>query len=823
VRQGIPPNRLFLRASTLLAWLLLCLHSPPSLPAEAHFDIPAQPVNDALTLFAAQAGVSLLFPFNAVGNIVTQRLYGTYTVDQALKILLKGTGLTASVERQVQVVIRADANRRMVSPAPPAAPANRFTAQETAGEIVVTARRREESLQDVPISVTAIGGAELELRNIGNISDINTFLPNVSIRGGGTSAGSEGQFVIRGIPGVARYVDGVVQRAAEGSLINVVELERVEVLRGPQGTLFGKNAIGGAIQYVTRRPSDSPAARLRATFGSFSRRDFVASVDMPLPGNVFTQLTAASLRRDGYVRSDLVPTAYGEQNNDLMRAQLLWRPAENFEALIAVDRSEIDERQQANVLYDVIDSHALVRAYNTAGLPFTDAIHAHGGRQEYRNRSTYTGTGNLWSSRSFSMNLDWRITDRIRLRSVTGARTYRWGNYQDLDASEYAFFEQWYFRKGAELSQEIQLQGNSRSFDWTVGAYYGREQRDNLALRWQYEEVSPRPRSDITQTDAVDLAVFGEGTLRLSRQWAVTVGLRYSTEDFASAVFETPGGRPAWQSISTSLSLGAPVGQRTTARFSSLTPRLTVEYDWNDSVMSYLTYAEGFNGGGINGGAPVNGEFISFDEEMLSQYEIGMRSSPWGGKLRLNASYFHGFWDEIQLGQILVPGLVTTRNTGAARIRGIEVDSTWKLTPQLVVNLSGALLDTRYTRLVNTTTVRLDTKFALAPERSFAIGATYEWPLQSGASLRLRTDYGWVDTHVTTDDYRLQKPQKAYGLLNGRLTYTSASGQWETALFVTNLTDEWYQLGGFSASFGGVDQGVPSRPRESGVDFSFRF
>lgn len=802
------------------------LQGPLAWPSEARFDIPSQPASSALTLFAEQAGVSLLFPYEDAGNVVTQPLHGTYSVERALQILLEGTGLSASVERQIQVVIRRNSTdpQSRGSREDGAQPRPVRSLQEDMfGEIVVTARRREESLQDVPISVSALGAAELKLRNIGNVSDLNAFVPNVSIRGGGTSGGSEGQFVIRGIPGVARYVDGVVQRAAEGSLINVVELERVEILRGPQGTLFGKNAIGGAIQYVTRRPAETAGARIQATVGSFDRRDLVASVDLPLGSNVFSQLTVADLKRDGYVKSDTVPVRYGDQNNDVIRLQLLWRPSSTFRAVASLDRSEIDEHQQANVLYDVIEQQNLVADYNAAGLVFTDEIHAHGGREEYRNRSSYTGIGNLWQSDSFSLNIDWDATEHIRFRSITGGRSYRWGNYQDLDASEYAFFEQWFYRKGDEFSQELQMQYSGLGFDWTVGAYYGREARDNLALRWQYEEVSPRPRSDVTTTGTTDLAVFGEGTFRFSTHWALTAGMRYSAEDYESAVFETAAGRPPWQRISTDLTHGTPIDRRTTASFSSLTPRLTLEYDWPDAIMMYLTYAEGFNGGGINGGAPINGEFIAFDEETLSQFELGLRSRLLGDALRVNASYFLGYWDDIQIGEVLVPGQITTRNTGAARIRGVEVDATWRLATHFIFNLSAAWLDARYTKLGNTTTVRTDTQFALAPEFSFAVGATYERPLKSGATLKFRSDYGWVDAHVTIDDYRLQKKQDAYGLLNGRLVYSPASERWEAALFATNLTNEWYQLGGFSASLGGVDQGVPSRPREWGLSLSTRF
>jgi len=187
-------------------------------------------------------------------------------------------------------------------------------------EIVVTARRREENLQEVPVAITAFSAEELELRSIENVEDLQVLLPNVDIRGNGTSGGNQGNMAIRGIPGVARYIDGIALSGNQGSLENVVELERIEVLRGPQGTYFGKNAIGGAIQYVTQKPQEEFGARIKATLGEFNRTDIVANVDIPLSDTVLTKVTAASLNRDGYVDSVTIDESYGEIDNTIVRA-----------------------------------------------------------------------------------------------------------------------------------------------------------------------------------------------------------------------------------------------------------------------------------------------------------------------------------------------------------------------------------------------------------------------------------------------------------------------------------------------------------------------
>ena len=188
-------------------------------------------------------------------------------------------------------------------------------------EIIVTARMREEFIQDVPISITAFDSQSIEQRSIENVLDLNVLLPNVNIRGGGTSGRSSGQFVIRGIPGVARYIDGVPQHAPQGALFDILELERIEVLRGPQGTLFGKNALSGAIQYITRKPEQEFSARLKFTGGNLERRDAVAIVDLPLTDTLFSKFTVASLNRGGYVSTAVPGFKHGNSKNDVFRGR----------------------------------------------------------------------------------------------------------------------------------------------------------------------------------------------------------------------------------------------------------------------------------------------------------------------------------------------------------------------------------------------------------------------------------------------------------------------------------------------------------------------
>jgi iron complex outermembrane recepter protein len=581
--------------------------------------------------------------------------------------------------------------------------------------------------------------------------------------------------------------------------------------------------MGGAIQYVTQSPQDVFGARIRATAGSFQRRDVIANVDIPLTDTFLTKITAAQMRRDGYVNTNAGPgVKYGDENDSILRLQAQWLPSPDFTADFSITSTQRTPRYHAaNVLYRVVEGQGAVMGYNAQGFPFTSELYAFGGREEYFNSSTYAGPGSLWDAVNANLNLTWDINDSMTFRSITGGRDFDWAHLNDMDGSDFAFFEQYRYQEGEELSQEFQLQGDTDNLTWTVGLYYSKDESMMRRVDWQYEEINPRPTNNITYSKREDQAIFAEGTYTISEQWRVTAGLRYSEEDFENAFYIPAEARPPHQVLTNSLEIGSLV-QANAAKFDAVTARLSVQYDWTDNIMTYVTYSEGFNGGGVNG-SPINGEFIPYDGERLEQFEVGLRSDLLDGSLRLNAAYFFGVWGDIQVGEVIVPGIITTQNAGEAEVEGFEVDAIWAATENLRINFSIGWLDTTYTELGNTTTIALNSSFPLAPELTYSIGATYDWQLDSGAVVTLRGDYGWTDEFVTNQDVRLQRVNESYGLLGARLVYRSRDDNWDLALHGSNLTDEYYQLGGFSATLGGIDQGVVARPREIGVTLNMRF
>ncbi|MFL2840298.1 MAG: TonB-dependent receptor [Pseudohongiellaceae bacterium] len=695
-------------------------------------------------------------------------------------------------------------------------------AQGSIEEIVVTAQRREQAIQDVPISITAFSQEDLEVRGVENVDQLDLLLPNVMIRGGGTTGPTDGNFTMRGVPGVARYLDGVAQIGMKGSLPPVVELERIEVLKGPQGTLFGKGAMGGAISYVSVAPADEFGARIRASVGNYNQRQLGANIDIPITPDFLTKISYYSNQKDGYVQSGISNVQHGDESDNVVRLDAVWNVSPNFSAKFDITQTLRDPAHpSADVLYDVNDDQFWVKKYNEAGLVFTDASDAFGMREEYRNSSNFAGPGWKYDSTSYNLTLEFDLSDTLSLRTITGHREYKSEALADLDASHWQFFEIWTASLVEEYSQEVQLASDGDRLDWVVGFYLNDYDATFRRFDWQFADHTPRITNWITESKTQDTAVFFQATYDLSDQLDLTVGGRYTEEDFEGGQWAAVEDIPKWPNTTYTFRKGA-VRSSSAAGFYSFTPRVSLTYDYSDNVMAYVTYSEGFGAGGVNTTA-VNGEFTPYSGETLLQYEVGLRSMLFDNSLRFNLSYFNGTWEDMQVGEALVPGRIVRTNAGEAEMSGVELDTLWAVSDNFTVNLSLGFLDTEYTELGTTQTIKLDSKFAFAPEFQGTIGGQYDYLRPNGSVWSYRLDYGWTGKYVTIQDIRLQKMQPQYGLVSGRFTYEPVNADWSYSIWGRNLTNEWYQQGGFGAFLGGVDQGVVARPREFGLTLNLDF
>lgn len=857
-----------------LCSVVACLAAPAWGAAAWHFEIDSQSLGAALAAFARQSGLQLVYYSELANRQWSPPLNGTYTANDALTLLLAGSGLSFALLDERTVVIEpalpatADSPEpQQPPPGPPRVAALPVPPVAAAEEVIVTARRREENLQEVPIAVTVLRMEQLAARNIDNTEALNHQIPNVAVAGGNFFGRQSGVFRMRGIPGVAIYVDGVVQGGGAGALQNVVELERIEVLRGPQGTLFGKNAVGGAIQYLSQKPRDQFSGRLKTTVGAHDRLDVTANVDLPLNRELLTKVTFASLSRDGYLPSTTVPRSFGSQDDTVGRLVLSWLPAASFQLYAYGEYT----RQQTNGNPSTIWSLNPVCAgaplpanflgsvpnnpcvYEAAGLPIREAW-IYGAREERRTASDYLGPDLETETRSLKTDASLAISPLWSLRFIAGYREIDSAGYADFDGTPYKLFDGFNYGERRERSTELQALYTGERLRGTTGLYYYNDQTRGRRMNWLANDlhvgVNPAlnaaarayfPQFDtpgnagssvvngLTHAGSEGWAVFAEWSYLLDARWSLTAGTRYNVDRIRTAAYPTRdalGVRCCIPSLNVDAGGPAIQNQSGAATFTEFSPRVSLQYQWTPRLMGYFTYSEGFGAGGFTGGNipdQPDGGFGSFGPELLTNYEAGFRSDLLGGRLRFNLSLFHGEYDNIQVSEEVIPRFPTTTNAGAGEIQGIEIEGIWSPTRALAFNYGFGWLDTAYTDLGLVTNIRRDSAFAYAPRYSYTFGAQYQWQTRGGGQLTVRGDYGWQDDVIATLDINTGSAIPDYGLATARVSWQAPSGKWDLALSATNLFDEYYRINGFFIPADQMDNGTLGRPREWALTFGLSF
>ena len=445
----------------------------------------------------------------------------------------------------------------------------RAHAQESAlDEVVVTSRRREENLQSVPISIQAINSEDLQLRGMERIQDVIAQTPNVFTASNPLSTSN---FSMRGIPNVGVFVDGIWQRS--GVLLNqrsTLELASVEILRGPQGTLYGRDSTGGAIRLITQLPSDRFGARLVGTTGSYRRLDLTANVDIPISDTLLTKWSASRETRDGYIQSLSVNRAYGEIDNKDLRGDILWKPSDSFKVRLTAQKSLVQssDTMVSTLLIDpgtpgVGNNLGYIvhprQYYQLSGLPFNNLTHASGypGGQvgKWQTKSDWnSGPGTIIDTKNLTLKMDYRLTSSITLTSLTGYVRQTDFAYEDYDASAYQFQQAANMNQLRTTTQEFQLTGAQGRFNWVAGLYGWNLYNNNRSFRWALLDINvpalqatpqcraPRapgvlacatlPNNDtFTGNSENGYAAFGEVTAKLVRGLLAESGVIYTNDD----------------------------------------------------------------------------------------------------------------------------------------------------------------------------------------------------------------------------------------------------------------------------------------------------
>ena len=699
----------------------------------------------------------------------------------------------------------------------------------TLEEVVVTARKREESLQNAPISITAFSGQDLERRNITGLADIGQITPNLVFNSSAPISGnsSTASVFIRGIgqndytlvtePGVGIYIDGVYRARSVGGALDLVDVERIEVLRGPQGTLFGRNTIGGAISITSQKPDEELAGRIQLTVGKDQLTDLKGKLNLPLGDSVFSSFAISSRKRDGFVKNVQNGLDLGDDDSLSARAALRWLASDKVSVDFSLDATKERENGAASFAVAADGLSPLGAANNVVFLGALGCAPPPGpiGNTNCFNSQWVTdgqrisnGTHPQYSELDIwgaGMTIEWELSENLSFRSITSYRDLDSSFSQDADNSPVLQDHITHEYEQDQFSQELQLLGSFMDdrMKTVLGIYYFEEEGKDI-------NVVSFPVVLLSSGGSIDnesKAIFGQITYDITDALSMTLGLRY-TED--KKVF-----LPDQFVLDPRLSAAPPPAgfayvpgtrmlpfEEVETDIDEITPMLNVAYNLSEATMLYATYSEGYKSGGYDQRVfPRTSDFTapSFEPEFVESFELGMKYKSDDNRFRANGSMFFMDYTDLQIAVVNNNVDVITRNAGEAEIKGFELELAFIPADNWMLEGSLGYTDAEYTSLsagAIQAGLSRDNELVNTPEWSLSAAISYTQPLESGASLSLRLD-GSHRSEVFFDITNTQViAQDDVSLVNFSVNYRS-TGAWDLGAGITNLGDEEYHVSGF--------------------------
>lgn len=752
-------------------------------------------------------------------------------------------------------------------------------------EIVVTAQFRTQNLQDTPLAISATSAAMIEAKGLRGIAEVAATAPSVTFNAGGTAGGAQAtQVIIRGVgqtdfniavePGVGIYVDDVYQGVMYASTPELLDLDRVEILRGPQGTLSGRNSVGGAIRLVTKAPSGNEGGYVDASYGRFNAMSLRAGANFALvKDRVFLRLNGLAKQSDGYVNrldyqcaTGQAPSAInsvgsstlgsgcklgtlGGQRVLALRGALKTILADGVENTVAVDYTS--DKSEPSPMVLIYQGLWRGPGYNlTASPPVTNPVQnfvTGGTYTSYANFTGMIGTSNQYTATPVSDAKLWGITnhfdaelgDTLKLTSITAYRRTETNANIDFDASPINRSMQAWALSHKQFTQELRLNGKVGTLlEWTLGGFHYRGdsvQSGRVNLDGAGAALPTYLTFDFTFADPVKVrstAGFAHGIFHITDRFNLTGGIRYTQESkryqFVRAM--APGVSPTPLSASV-LPLDGLTGQFNGNRWDW---RIAADYKPTSAVTLYGQVSTGFKGGGVNPRPFYAEQVRTFAPEKVTAYELGVKSQLFDRRLRLNLAAYLNDYSDMQLTLISCPQFVPvgarqncsmTANVGDAQIKGLELEAEAHLVEGLTIDTSMAYTDFKYKRIDPTTSMTLGMKAPYIPEWKVGAGIQYRIGLASGATITPRFDYRYqsrVETQAINNSVNFID---GYGIANGRIAYQTPDKHLELALTVKNLFDKYYYVNLYDQAFQSYAflSGQPGRPREWSLNARYNF
>ncbi|CAN5485228.1 TonB-dependent receptor [soil metagenome] len=752
------------------------------------------------------------------------------------------------------------------------------------GEIVVTARRRNERLQDTPVAISAFSAEALESRQISQTQDLERVTPSLQFKPAGQLSGNSASSVvfIRGVgqvdptaavdPGVGIYLDEVYLGRAVGGAIDFGDIDGVEVLRGPQGTLFGRNTIGGAILVRTHQPELGVFhVKSRLRVGSDNLYEGFTAINIPIGDTLAARVSGGFRKRDGYVIRAYDGLDLGNDNGYSFNGALKWEPSSAFDLFVRGDYSKRDEHGAPFVFAEINEQapvaaivsvgagcpgatipYAPIAAGNPRfGAPNVPLINDSRCANDFQAKGDYVngGTAPVMSSSEvwgMAATSNIHLTEQATVKLITAYRETKSRGVRDADNTPFTMITTDVGSKSAQFSQEVQLQLQFDKVNAIFGGYYFNEDTNERATVTLAFPPSPPVITSILaggptsrdlqishlKTDSV--AVFGEVSVKPAAGLELTGGLRYTsdTKTYRGTVFNLfPATLPDPNPLPTlAVPQGGPLYIYNTPNlrtFSALTGSASLQYRWTDSISTYASYARSFKSGGFNtryNAAPVGNVPVPFDAEKVTSYEIGAKTH--FGAVRVNVAAFQANYQDIQLifRQGVVPLLF---NAGKARMRGFEGEISYRSPWGLTFDAGGSILHDKILSITPvpgaTATVAPGDDLPFTPEYQANFGISYAIEFGNGAKLTPRVDgsYTAKETFITGSIPSIE--EDGYFVANASVALKLSTGI-EITAGVANLLDERYLIQG-NASLGtlGYAERMYARPRNWFVQLSSSF
>ncbi|EGG28308.1 TonB-dependent receptor [Aequoribacter fuscus] len=702
-------------------------------------------------------------------------------------------------------------------------------------EVVVTAQRRAEAMQDVPVAVSAYSAEFIEKARLVDISDIVATTPSVSftpfsqvdpqlfIRGIGSSDDGAG-----GDPSVVVFQDDVVFARASGAAVAMFDLERIEVLRGPQGTLYGKNAVGGALHMITRDPGSEFGGYVGVTaFGDHGRFESEGAVNLPLTDKLAARVAFSTKQSDGYNYSLTTGRDVDGEDNTSARVKLLYQPSDSFSARLTINTAKDD-------------------VYGNTRKPIPDGSFAKnaGAVDIHPNPRVRQPADDGYLKRDITgvdLKLDWSL-GMGTLTSITAQRTVDIDWFQDLSGLPVPparlQTQNIWREKTDQFSQEFRYEftANNDKLNGMVGFFYLKEDTDReeefrrafFAIPGNPPGQTPARSNPVFNQDnsTESKALFAQFNYQFTDKLGVTLGTRWTEDDKTIDLAVEDLSNGALPSLAPATEL---YDIRNSETWDEITSSLSINYRLNEDALVYFRAAEGYKSGGFQTApASATSASVSYEPEFAMTYEIGLKSEWLDNRLRLNLAAFQNDYEDLQVLQLVeaVPGnvatlVLVTDNAATAEITGLELELTAAVSDSLTVGASYSNLDAEFTDYTTNTGADLSGfKLRRTPEDSSSIYLEQTLQLGSGETLA-RIEYLSKGDQFFENDNRAVSFEPSYDLLNASVRYTSADDAWSVTLWGKNLTDELYRSSSISVADSGFSR--VGAPKTWGLSFRYNF